>query len=96
MSTEYPIEIAKYNSAGIRAEAKSAGITHMREVAAGRDERGNAATVFALPTREGWEVRVLDTNADPVWEEADRADFLAATAGYGIDLVVGGAREVES
>ena len=66
---EYPILIADYNSSGIRAEAARAGITHMREIARdGIDD--NCIVIFALPL-EGAEIQVADTNADPIWREAD-------------------------
>lgn len=67
---KYEIEIAEFNSAGIRAEAAKHGITHMRYLG-GNNEIG----IYALPLQNGAEIRVANTNGDPVWEEADTQEF---------------------
>lgn len=78
----YPIEIAEYNSALIRAEAIAAGITHMREIDRVRS-RGVLYRLLALP-HCGGEIRVLDTNGDPIWEEQNLAAFAEQLAEIGI------------
>ena len=71
---KYDIEIAEFNSADIRHVAKEMGATHMRHIgggyADGRADDDNAYVDFyALPHPDGWEIKVADTNGDPVWEE---------------------------
>lgn len=88
---KYDIEIAEFNSAGIRAEAKIHGITHMREIVGGYIEghEGEAdwyVGFYALLHPKGWEFRVADTNADPVWEESDAEEFANLAAQCGVDL----------
>ena len=75
-TNEYNIEIATFNSAGIREMAQLSGATHMRLIA-----RGEGATLYAMPIECG-ELQVLDTHADPVWEE-DEA-FAETLEFYGI------------
>jgi hypothetical protein len=72
--TQYGIEIAAYNSAGIRDTAKEIGVQYMREVAR-HGEGSNRLVLFALPHPNGYEIRVIDTNGDPIWEEDDQAVF---------------------
>lgn len=75
---DYPIEIESYNSAGIRSEARVLGITHMREVER-HGEGDQRIMVFALLRSDGCEIRVVDTNGDPVWEENDPTGFAELT-----------------
>ena len=84
MSKTYDIEIADFNSAGIRAEAKRIGITHMRFIGSGRpDHHPNVCDadatvcVYALPDPQypGLEILVADTNADPIWRDCDESDW---------------------
>ena len=87
----YEIEIAEFNSAGIRAEAKKQGITHMREIGRGYVEGhdGDAdwfIRFYALPNPKGWEFRVADTNSDPVWEDVDQQDFADLAESCGVEL----------
>ena len=88
---KYNIEIAEFNSAGIKAEAKALGITHMREIGGGYVEghEGEAdwyVGFYALPHPKGWEFRVANTNADPVWEEADEQAFAELAESCGVEL----------
>lgn len=90
-SEDYPIEIAEYNSAGIRAEAAAYGATHMREIGRGHsdgdDDNPNSRVIFfELAVRDGLTVRVADTNGDPVWEEDDGATFSRLAEECGVDL----------
>jgi hypothetical protein len=87
----YPILIADYNSAGIRAAAKAAGITHMRRMAVAHptdqpDTADNAIVVYALPDPKfpGLEIMVADTNADPVWREQDESDWAELMESIGL------------
>lgn len=84
MAFTYDVEIADYNSAGIREIAAQIGATHMRQIAAG-SLNGERGVLFALSCN-GDEIRVLDTNADPVWEEEDAAAFAGTLEEYGIAL----------
>ena len=59
---KYDIEIADFNSAGIREAAAEIGATHMRNIAT-----GVGATLYAIPQGSG-EILVLNTNSEPVWE----------------------------
>jgi len=89
---EYPIVIEDYNSSGIRDLSKSIGATHMRKIGSGfcsghDGEADYHVSFFAfLHPREGWEIRVADTNGDPVWEEEDQQGFLELAADCGVDL----------
>lgn len=90
-STAYDIVIAGFNSAGIRAEAESVGITHMRSIGGGYAEghEGEAdyyVGFYALPHPGGWEFRVANTNGAPVWEEAYPAAFAALAESCGVEL----------
>lgn len=78
----YEIEIANYNSAGIQSLAAEIGATHMRQIATGMLDSASA-NLFAIPTTVG-EIRVIDTNAEPVWEEDDSQAFAATLKAYGL------------
>lgn len=91
MTKIYDIEIAEFNSAGIRAEAKALGITHMRSVGGGYVEghEGEAdyyVGFYALPHPYGWEYRVANTNGDPVWEGPEGAGFAELAESCGVPL----------
>ena len=82
----YDIEIAEFNSAGIREVAAEIGATRMRKIATGSFDTGSGevgATLYAIPDGSG-EIRVLDTNADPIFEDADPCAFAEALECYGI------------
>lgn len=87
---KYYIEISEFNSAGIRAEAKRLGITHMRRLGGGHAGGGDRADdyvgFYALPHQSGWEFRVANTNGDPVWEEEDMQAFAELAESCGVEL----------
>lgn len=91
MTKTYDIEIAEFNSAGIRSEAEALGITHMRSIgggyAAGHEGQADYYVGFyAMPHPHGWEFRVANTNGDPVWEEADQQAFTELAESCGVEL----------
>lgn len=82
----YDIAIADFNSAGIRAVARELGITHMRLLGIS-GEGDHRVGFYALPhPRRGWEIRVANTNGDPVWEEEDAQEFAELAEECGINL----------
>jgi len=90
MERKYEIEIAEYNSSGIRAIARQAGISHMRLIGSGylpghEDQPDYRITFFALPY-QGYEMRVADTNGDPIWEEEDQQYFAELAKSVGVTL----------
>ena len=84
----YPILIADYNSAGIRAEAARMGATHMRFVGSGyagdRREADYMVSVYAIPCADGTEAMVADTNADPVWRDYDESEWCELMESIGL------------
>ena len=89
MNDTYNIEIANFNSAGIRAEAARNGITHMRHIGSGYagDENADSRIDFyALPHPKYGEFRVADTNGDPIWEEADAQAFADLAEECGVEI----------
>lgn len=88
----YDINISEFNSAGIRNEAQQNGITHMREIGGGQYEGCEGADAYvgfyAMPDPNfpGAEVRVANTNGDPVWEEADPAVFAELAQACGVTI----------
>jgi len=70
---KYPIKIAEYNSSEIRGEAKRLGILHMREIGSW-GEGDDRIILLGLPFG-GRELRVIDTNGSPVWEEGNESEF---------------------
>lgn len=82
---DYPVDLADESTRvglGIKSEP---GASRARVLGQG-DHDGARATLYALPTADGYEVRVLDTNGNPVWEEAVAADeWLETLEFYGID-----------
>jgi len=91
--TLYDIEIAEFNSAGIQALAAQCGITHMRRLTGGYVEGYEWQPDFWVgfyalphPRRKGWEFRVGDTDAGPVWEEADPQEFAELARLCGVEL----------
>lgn len=91
MST-YDINISEFNGAGIKSAAAEAGITHMREIgggqADGREGADNYVAFYALPDPNfpGAEIRVANTNGDPVWEESDPSVFAELAEQCGVSL----------
>lgn len=90
MSTIYDIEIETFNSAGIRAEARRSGITHMRHIGGGYAGGSNDADArvyfYALSHPKFGEFRVADTNGDPVWEESDAQAFADLAEECGVEI----------
>lgn len=92
MLPDYDIEIAGFNSAGIRAEAALHKMaTHMRKIGGGyvAGHEGQAdyfIGFYAIPGRLGREVRVANTNGDPVWEEADPQAFADIAESCGVAI----------
>ena len=87
----YSIEIANFNSADIRAEARALGITHMRAIGVGcpegrEDQADYRVDFYALPHPDGYEFRVANTNGDPVWDEADPQAFADLAESCGVAL----------
>jgi len=85
MAAIYDIEIETFNSAGIRAEARRSGITHMRHVGAGFCA-GARVEFYALKHPKFGEFRVADTNGDPVWEECDAQAFADLAEECGVEI----------
>lgn len=87
----YPVEIAEYNSAGIRKYAGQIGATHMREIGRGHsdgnsDNPNSLVIFFAIPDTDGDEWRVADTNGDPVWMEDSFQAFTKLAEECGVSL----------
>jgi len=71
------IKIEDLNSAGIQAQAREDGITEVTKLASGPN-----VTIYQYG-----DVRVADTNADPVWEESVAGeDWQAMLEEEGIEL----------
>ncbi len=87
----YDIEIAEFNSSGIRAEAKKAGITHMRKIGGGfveghENEADWYVGFYAIPHPKYGDFRVANTNGDPVWEENDAQAFADLAEQCGVEI----------
>jgi hypothetical protein len=92
MEREYSIEIESFNSAGIQNIATIIDATHMRCIGKGYScgHDGEADYVigfYAIPDkRHGGEIRVANTNGDPIWEDEDPAAFHALASECGVDF----------
>ena len=75
------ISIDNINSAGIRAEARKAGISTVTKLGDNGKFGDARVTIYQLG-----DVRVADTNGDPVWEESDNATFAELLESEGIAL----------
>jgi hypothetical protein len=75
------IDINDLNSAGIVAEARKAGISTVTKLGDNGKSGDARVTVYQLG-----DVRVADTNGDPVWEESDSATFAELLESEGINL----------
>lgn len=75
------ISIENLNSIGIAVEARKAGITTVTKLGDNGKSGDARVTVYQLG-----DVRVADTNGDPVWEEADHAGFAELLESEGISL----------
>jgi hypothetical protein len=76
-----PINIEDINSIGIAVEARSAGITTVTKLGDNGKTGDARVTIYQLG-----DVRVADTNGDPVWEEADHAAFAELLDTEGIEI----------
>ena len=84
-NTNYPTSIEDINSSYIKLELAPLGITHLRFLAEG-GEGENHVSVWAFAGSDGIESRVINTNAEPIWEEGDPEDFADLIADLGIEL----------
>ena len=75
------LSIDDINSAGIRAEARKAGITTVTKLGTNGKTGDAKVTIYQLG-----DVRVADTNGDPVWEESHSATFAELIESEGISL----------
>ena len=75
------ISIADINSIGIAVEARKAGITTVTKLGDNGKSGDAQVTVYQLG-----DVRVADTNGDPIWEESDLAAFAELLESEGIKL----------
>lgn len=75
------ISIENLNSIGIAVEARKAGITTVTKLGDNGKSGDARVTVYQLG-----DVRVADTNGDPVWEESDHAAFAELLESEGISL----------
>lgn len=85
MTTNDLTAIEDINSSYIQSEAQEHGITHARFIAEG-GEGENHITIWGLTGADGIEFRVANTNALPVWEEQDAAEFAELLESVGINL----------
>ena len=78
--------LVEHSDAGevIKIEARENGVKYITELANNGKSGDARVTVYQFG-----EVRVADTNGDPVWEEADRAEFRELLESEGIDLLDG-------
>ena len=75
------ISIEDINSIGIAVEARKAGITTVTLLGDNGKSGDARVTVYQLG-----DVRVADTNGDPIWEESDHAAFAELLESEGISL----------
>ena len=81
MTSSAIISIDDINSAGIAAEARKAGISAVTKLGDNGKFGDARVTIYQLG-----DVRVADTNGDPVWEESDNATFAELLESEGIAL----------
>lgn len=79
--TSETINIENLNSAGIVAEARKACISTVTKLGDNGKSGDARVTIYQLG-----DVRVADTNGDPVWEESDSATFAELLESEGISL----------
>ena len=79
--TSETINIENLNSTGIVAEARKAGISTVTKLGDNGKSGDARVTIYQLG-----DVRVADTNGDPVWEESDSATFAELLESEGISL----------
>ncbi len=81
MTSSAIISIDNINSAGIAAEARKAGISTVTKLGDNGKTGDAKVTIYQLG-----DVRVADTNGDPIWEESDNATFAELLESEGIAL----------
>ena len=81
MTSSAIISIDNINSAGIAAEARKAGIYTVTKLGDNGKTGDARVTIYQLG-----DVRVADTNGDPVWEESNSATFAELLESEGIAL----------
>ena len=92
MDYQYGIAIEDCNSAGIKHLARQLGVTHMRRIgfgySGGRTGKWDYGVGFyaILDPRTNYEIRVANTNADPIWEEDDEGGFAELAEECGVKL----------
>ena len=79
--TSETINIENLNSAGIVAEARKAGISTVTKLGTNGKTGDAKVTIYRLG-----DVRVADTNGDPIWEESDPSGFSELLESEGINL----------
>ena len=75
------ISIENINSIGIAVEAREAGVSTVTRLGDNGKTGDARVTIYQLG-----DVRVADTNGDPVWEESDHAAFADLLESEGIDI----------
>ena len=75
------ISIKNLNSIGIAVEARKVGLHTVTKLGDNGKSGDARVTIYQLG-----EVRVADTNGDPVWEESDPSGFLELLDAEGIKL----------
>jgi len=75
------MNIDQINSIGIAIAARESGITSATVLGTNGKSGDARITVYQIG-----DVRVADTNGDPVWEESDRAAFAELLDCEGISL----------
>ena len=79
------IHISKINSAGISFEAKKAGLNTVELIDEYEHPDHPGSKDWAIRLYFVGDVRVADTNGDPVWEEDDPVAFADLLAEYGVE-----------
>lgn len=79
------IHISEINSAGISGAAKAAGCEYIELIGAYEHPDHPGSNDWSIRVYEVDGVRVIDTNADPVWEERDYQVFSALLTEYGVE-----------
>ena len=75
------ISIENLNSAGIVIEARKAGLDTVTKLGDNGKSGDAKVTIYRLG-----DVRVADTNGDPIWEESDPSGFSELLESEGINL----------
>ena len=79
LTTDHMVQVEDVNSRGIEIECEKLGLTEI-ELLATDGNGDNRIRVFQVGP-----VRVMDTNADPVWEESDPQGFAEVLEERGIE-----------